>query len=313
MEAVTIPMATWLGGMLGGGAIAAGVATVVSYAVVGAAIGAIGSAVMGGNIGKGALYGAIGGSVLGGFNVALGTETFQAINAGAEAMQSGGFSAGMQAANAVTNGGGAVQTGVLSDGAVSQHDLGMIKGGIGSTAKNVGGGLLGGTGDMIGAGFVSSAVKGYMDKTSNDDALKAKREADEQQREWQAEQNARNRETELKRAQIAASGSGSAIEAAKLNNEGAMARQLAAQGFQRGERKAVRGELLEDRKSFSDSVVSASKQFEAKTAQISSFLNTPEWLQPKPIVPAARQPTQQPKTQAPEVAQILPTPATVGA
>lgn len=311
MEAVTIPMATWLGGALGGGAIAAGVATVVSYAVVGAAIGAIGSAVMGGSIGKGALYGAIGGSVLGGFNVALGTETFQAISAGAQAMESGGFSEGMQAANAVTNGGGAVQTGVLSDGAVSQHDLGMIKGGIGATAKTVGG-LLGGTGDMIGAGFVSSAVKGYMDKTSNDDALKAKREADEQQREWQAEQNARNRETELKRAQIAASGSGSAIEAAKLNNEGAMARQLAAQEFQRGERKAVRGELLEDRKSFSDSVVSASKQFEAKTAQISSFLNTPAWLQPKPIVPAARQPTQQPKTQTPEVAQILPTPAAVG-
>ena len=314
MEAVTIPMATWLGGALGGGAIAAGVATVVSYAVVGATIGAIGSAVMGGNIGKGALYGAIGGSVLGGFNVAFSSDVFAAIKTGSETMAQSGFSAGLQSANASFNAAqGGLEMGRLSTGAVSQHDIGRIAGGIGSTAKGAGIGLLGGTSDMIGAGFVSSAVKGYMDKMSNDDALKAKRETDEQQRQWQAQQNALNRETELKRAQIAASGSGSAIDAAKLNNEGAMARQLAAQEFQRGERKAVRGELLEDRKSFSDSVVSASKQFEAKTAQVSSFLNTPAWLQPKPIVPAARQPTQQPKTQAPEVAQILPTPATVGA
>ena len=284
MEAVTIPMATWLGGMLGGGAIAAGVATVVSYAVVGAAIGAIGSAVMGGNIGKGALYGAIGGSVLGGFNVALGTETFQAISAGAKAMETGGFSAGMQAANAVTNGGGAVQTGVLSDGAVSQHDLGMIKGGIGSTAKNVGGGLLGGTGSTMGPMAAYGAVSGYMKKEAADDATKSQEKLAAEQREWQAQQNEADRQNRLKLQEM--SGGTGALEAAKLNNEGAMARQLAAQEFQRGERKAVRGELLEDRTSFSDSVVSASKQFEAKTAQISSFLNTPAWLQPKPIVPA---------------------------
>ena len=284
MEAVTIPMATWLGGMLGGGALAAGVATVVSYAVVGAAIGAIGSAVMGGNIGKGALYGAIGGSVLGGFNVALGTETFQAISAGAKAMETSGFSAGMQAANAVTNGGGAVQTGVLSDGAVSQHDLGMIKGGIGSTAKNVGGGLLGGTGSTMGPMAVYGAVSGYRKKEAADDATKSQEKLAAEQREGQAQQNEADRQNRLKLQEM--SGGTGALEAAKLNNEGAMARQLAAQEFQRGERKAVRGELLEDRKSFSDSVVSASKQFEAKTAQISSFLNTPAWLQPKPIVPA---------------------------
>ena len=302
MEAVTIPMATWLGGMLGGGAIAAGVATVVSYAVVGASIGAIGSAVMGGNIGKGALYGAIGGSVLGGFNVALGTETFQAISAGAKAMETSGFSAGMQAANAVTNGGGAVQTGVLSDGAVSQHDLGMIKGGIGSTAKNVGGGLLGGTGSAMGPMAVYGAVSGYMKKEAADDATKSQEKLAAEQREWQAQQNEADRQNRLKLQEM--SGGTGALEAAKLNNEGAMARQLAAQEFQRGERKAVRGELLEDRKSFSDSVVSASKQFEAKTAQISSFLNTPAWLQPKPIVPA------QPAAAAPaQTAAAQPAPA----
>ena len=301
MEAVTIPMATWLGGMLGGGAIAAGVATVVSYAVVGAAIGAIGSAVMGGNIGKGALYGAIGGSVLGGFNVALGTETFQAISAGAKAMETSGFSAGMQAANAVTNGGGAVQTGVLSDGAVSQHDLGMIKGGIGSTAKNVGGGLLGGTGSTMGPFAVYGAVSGYMKKEAADDATKSQEKLAAEQREWQAQQNDADRQNRLKLQEM--SGGTGALEAAKLNNEGAMARQLAAQEFQRGERKAVRGELMEDRKSFSDSVVSASKQFEAKTAQISSFLNTPEWLQPKPIVPA------QPAAQPAQTAAAQPAPA----
>ena len=301
MEAVTIPMATWLGGMLGGGAIAAGVATVVSYAVVGASIGAIGSAVMGGNIGKGALYGAIGGSVLGGFNVALGTETFQAISAGAKAMETSGFSAGMQAANAVTNGGGAVQTGVLSDGAVSQHDLGMIKGGIGSTAKNVGGGLLGGTGSTMGPMAAYGAVSGYMKKEAADDATKSQEKLAAEQREWQAQQNEADRQNRLKLQEM--SGGTGALEAAKLNNEGAMARQLAAQEFQRGERKAVRGELMEDRKSFSDSVVSASKQFEAKTAQISSFLNTPEWLQPKPIVPA------QPAAQPAQTAAAQPAPA----
>ena len=302
MEAVTIPMATWLGGMLGGGAIAAGVATVVSYAVVGAAIGAIGSAVMGGNIGKGALYGAIGGSVLGGFNVALGTETSQAISAGAKAMETSGFSAGMQAANAVTNGGGAVQTGVLSDGAVSQHDLGMIKGGIGSTAKNVGGGLLGGTGSAMGPFAAYGAVSGYMKKEAADDATKSQEKLAAEQREWQAQQNEADRQNRLKLQEM--SGGTGALEAAKLNNEGAMARQLAAQEFQRGERKAVRGELMEDRKSFSDSVVSASKQFEAKTAQISSFLNTPAWLQPKPIVPA--QPATQPAPAQTAAAQPAP-------
>ena len=301
MEAVTIPMATWLGGMLGGGAIAAGVATVVSYAVGGAAIGAIGSAGMGGNIGKGALYGAIGGSVLGGFNVALGTVTFQAISAGAKAMETGGFSAGMQAANAVTNGGGAVQTGVLSDGAVSQHDLGMIKGGIGSTAKNVGGGLLGGTGSTMGPMAAYGAVSGYMNKEAADDATKSQEKLAAEQREWQAQQNEAERQNRLKLQEM--SGGTGALEAAKLNNEGAMARQLAAQEFQRGERKEVRGELLEDRKSFSDSVVSASKQFEAKTAQISSFLNTPAWLQPKPIVPA------QPAAQPAQTAAAQPAPA----
>ena len=302
MEAVTIPMATWLGGALGGGAIAAGVATVVSYAVVGATIGAISSKVMGGDIGKDALYGAIGGSVLGGFNVALGTETFQAISAGAKAMETSGFSAGMQAANAVTNGGGAVQTGVLSDGAVSQHDLGMIKGGIGSTAKNVGGGLLGGTGSTVGPMAAYGAVSGYMKKEAADDATKSQEKLAAEQREWQAQQNEADRQNRLKLQEM--SGGTGALEAAKLNNEGAMARQLAAQEFQRGERKAVRGELLEDRKSFSDSVVSASKQFEAKTAQISSFLNTPAWLQPKPIVPA------QPAAAAPaQTAAAQPAPA----
>ena len=285
MEAVTIPMATWLGGMLGGGAIAAGVATVVSYAVVGATIGAIGSAVMGGNIGKDALYGAIGGSVLGGFNVALGTETFQAISAGAKAMETSGFSAGMQAANNVQAGLGG-STGLMTDpgGNLKGSVEAVIKGGIGSTSKTVGG-LLGGTGSTMGPMAVYGAVSGYMKKEAADDATKSQEKLAAEQREWQAQQNEAERLNRLKLAEM--SGSTGALEAAKLNNEGAMARQLAAQDFQRSERKAVRGELLEDRRSFSDSVLSASKQFEGKTAQISSFLNTPEWLQPKPIVPAA--------------------------
>lgn len=285
MEAVTIPMATWLGGALGGGAIAAGVATVVSYAVVGAAIGAIGSAVMGGDIGKGALYGAIGGSVLGGFNVAFSSDVFTAIKTGSETMVQSGFSEGLKAANtSFANAQGGLEMGKLASGATPQHDLGMIKGGVGSTAKAAGG-LLGGVGNTLGPSAVYGAVSGYMKKEAADDAAKAQAKLAEEQREWQAQQNEAERLNRLKLAEM--SGSTGALEAAKLNNEGAMARQLAAQDFQRSERKAVRGELLEDRKSFSDSVVSASKQFEAKTAQISSFLNTPEWLQPKPIVPAA--------------------------
>ena len=285
MEAVTIPMATWLGGALGGGAIAAGVATVVSYAVVGATIGAIGSAVMGGDIGKGALYGAIGGSVLGGFNVAFSPDVFTAIKTGSETMVQSGFSEGLKAANtSFANAQGGLEMGKLASGATPQHDLGMIKGGVGSTSKAAGG-LLGGVGNTLGPSAVYGAVSGYMKKEAADDAAKAQAKLAEEQREWQAQQNEAERLNRLKLAEM--SGSTGALEAAKLNNEGAMARQLAAQDFQRSERKAVRGELLEDRKSFSDSVVSASKQFEAKTAQISSFLNTPEWLQPKPIVPAA--------------------------
>ena len=299
-QAIAVPLGAWLGGT----AFAVGAATVVSYAVVYAAVGAITAAVMGGDIGKGALYGAIGGAVLGGFNVAMNTTTYQAISAGAGAMKEGGFSAGMAASEAVANKG--LEAGVLANGATSQHDLGMIAGGVGKSAQGIGGSLLAGGKSLLGGGTVGpmaayGAVSGYMKKEAADDAAKAQEKLAAEQREWQAQQNEADRQNRLKLQEM--SGGTGALEAAKLNNEGAMARQLAAQEFQLGERKAVRGELMEDRRSFSDSVVSASKQFEAKTAQISSFLNTPEWLQPKPIVPA------QPSAQPAQTAAAQPAPA----
>lgn len=262
------------------------VAYVVASAIVGAAIGAITSGIMGGDIAQGALYGAIGGAVMGGFTVAMNPGVTSALEAGASTMESSGYAAGVSKYNAVISATESGQAGVLSSGAVSQHDLGMISGGVGPTAKqSIVGGILGESGksisDGIGTSIFKGGFEGYMKKVASDDAFEAQQKVTDQQRQWDAEQKALDRATAERVAAIRSGGGTGYADAAAINNAGAMARQKEQQKFEREERLAKRQDLKDDRSSFSASVTSASDAFAAKTVKIGSFLNTPSWLQPK--------------------------------
>lgn len=127
-QAIAIPIATFIGGVIGTGAVATIAGTVIAGAIVGAAVGGLTAAVMGGDIGKGLLYGAVGGAVTGGIsgymglssgastaatastNLARGTATPAILNAATVSTKAaGGMSGLFNTAAGLSQGGGLLQ------------------------------------------------------------------------------------------------------------------------------------------------------------------------------------------------------------
>lgn len=122
-------------------AIAVAAITVASYAVVGAAIGGLSAAVMGGDIGKGILFGAIGGAVAGGVSIAAagginaynqGVQT--AINSGKGTVSAASMAknpSGLTSTKTVVNSKDLIQQGVQSESMLTKMGPALAEGGIG--------------------------------------------------------------------------------------------------------------------------------------------------------------------------------------
>lgn len=287
---------------VGATGMAATAITVATYAVVGAAIGAITSAVAGGDIGKGALWGGIGGAVVGGISVAAGAAA-DAVSTGAGAMAESGATAGMvNTAQTVT---GASQT-VYGVGRTGSIAIGQ------GAAESSTGGLLGSMGKEFAStalkDFAVGGIKSYMDYQGQKDALEQGREDSRESREWQAAELEKNRATQLELAKIRSDGAGSnALAAAIENNKAAMERQKEAQAHDKAMWGLNRDAKKEDRKGFSDSVIAgAQKQFDSKVGQIENFMAAPSWLQPRNPSMGADGGQPQPQQQAQPVQQTQP-------
>jgi hypothetical protein len=289
------------------GSFAAGAITVATYAVVGAAIGAISSAVLGGDIGKGALFGAIGGAVMGGFSVvsAAGTAgggAAAAVESGGNALASSGATAGMTAYQAA---GTSFVQGMANTNFASSALQGGIQGGIGSTAGGIGSGLLSSEGGKMFAGQVAAGgLQAYAANEQAKESRQAAMEIYDKDSAFKFEQAALDREQQIKLAEMKAASSGSgaataanaALERAKLEAEAAMARQRDAQGHQTKMWERDRDAKLDDQASFSKSVTGATDSFKAKVGR--TLLDTPAWL---------KQRGSQATVQAQPVEQPLPT------
>lgn len=286
--------------------------TVVTYAVVGAAIGALTSAVMGGDIGKGSLWGGIGGAVAGGFSVAAGTAS-EAVSSGSAALSGSGSTAGMGVADAYTAAGEQfMQT--------AANNTGYSWAGSGASAGFEASASAGGLGAQTALNMVSGGIKGYMESESAKDALEANREDARESRAWQSAEAEKQRAHELQAiaARGASGGGGSdTLRTAMENNRAAMERQKDQQGYEKAMWGLNREAKTEDQKKFGESVVAgAQAQYDAKVGQIENFMAAPSWLQPRTQAMSADGGVAQPQQQAQDVqatqpqytASILPQP-----
>ena len=260
-------------------AFAAGAITVASYAVVGAAIGAVSSAVMDGDIGKGALYGAVGGAVMGGFSTALNGAATAAIETGAQSMVQGGATAGVQSA--------ASGSGVWGASTATDWFGSSTLGGGTVAAETVKDTAAGGFWGTVGKMGAEGAVGGI--KTAFEyDAKKALAKEAEKERLWKSAEAEKDRAAQLAIAETRAGGSG-ALKAAIANNKAAMERQNDQQAHEKEVWGLNRQAKKDDQKAFSESVVG----YEQKVGQIDNFMAAPTWLSPRsPQAPAAPQPQQ---------------------
>lgn len=190
-----------IGAWATGGALAAGTigAAMVGGAIVGAAVGGITAAVTGGSILKGMLFGAVGGAVTGGL--------------GQWASGAGGA---LQAATTSTNlAQGTATPAIVNAAAGSTSSMLTASGELAAS----GGGFLG----SIGGG--ATLLKGGLDMVggmlqSEDASAEAAA-----QREWQAEQNQKQRDLQEKLASMSGGGGGGSsdgIAIARINQETAL-------------------------------------------------------------------------------------------
>ncbi len=169
------------------------VGAIIQGAIVGAVVGGLYSAVTGGDIGKGILFGAIGGAVIGGVSAWAGAEAGGAAGGATDATTEGLWAVG----NTTSESGLSATLGAeTTSSAVS---------GLGAGASSSGGGgFLGGLFDGAGSALVTTAgtlLAGAFDDTD----------------ENTAEENQKNREAQLKLAQIEAD---TAVKVAGMRGSG---------------------------------------------------------------------------------------------
>ncbi len=266
------------------GAFVTGLSSVLSTAIVGAGIGALSSAVMGGDIGKGALYGAIGGAVTGGFSVMTDGAVYSAVKSGAEAMNTMGFTEGVKSGwNAAIDASSGVSSatnefsqdaagGPVPEG-VTDFTVNTAKDG---GASALGGGLIKGltSGDNTGE-IAGAALTGGLQWYGQKEAIDASDDRWKEELAWRKETYPQDRQDSIDALdkRLAAE-----MEMAAGSNE----TRLASVEMQNAHDDKMwdKAQAAEDdrRAEYSASVTGASKSFKADTGQIKSFMNKPPWL-----------------------------------
>lgn len=156
-------------------------------AIIGAAVGALAAAVSGGDIGKGALWGAVGGAVMGGISGYL---------AGTASVATGVTSAG---AEGFTGLGGAGGSGL--EGGAAAYTSGT-SGGLTGVDPTAGGGGSNDLTQQLITETLSTGIEGYMQSEATSDALEAELLEAAEAREWQSEENAKDREAAMAQLQL---------------------------------------------------------------------------------------------------------------
>lgn len=235
-------IATALGGFGLSAGVATFTATVIQGALVGAALGGISAAVMGGDIGKGILYGAVGGAVMGGISGwgSLGTEL-----GSASTVTGGGVTATADAGRFVVTGPGGEVLGTA--GSVTAPGGGTIL----PTGAKSGVSALSGT---LSKEFLAESALGLGGQVLQGMGA-------EGQAEMQAEEAAKNREHEMamleKKLASAERQSGSGSGSADLGHRLAYKARMAELTENRRQYDTARADVEEGRKRAGSALASA--------------------------------------------------------